>query len=98
MCREPTESERKLFCRPAHVMSSEGNSTALVAVTENNNDSTKGESSETTMKNMMSKFVNLIVNPLASLWNSAAKSGLFKTKEEGIKINVKKLNGEERKE
>jgi hypothetical protein len=70
-----------------------------VAVADKNkNDSSNSQNTETTMKNMMSKFENLIVNPLANLWNSAAKSGLFNTKEEGIKINVKKVNVEEKKE
>lgn len=95
--REPSDFERTSYCRPLPITTSEGTSTALVSVVENKKDNTN-QPMDNSVKNMMSKFESLIVNPLANLWNSATKSGLFKIKEEGIKINVKKTNYEENKE
>lgn len=95
--REPSENERTIYCRPVLITKPDQTCTAIVAVNNDNKETgNNAEAGETKVKSVVSQLESLIVNPLANLWNSAKKSGLFQTKEEGIKINVKKSNFEEK--
>ena len=97
--RDPTPTEVMLYCRPVPIIKPEDNCTALVAIQDpKNNENVEIAGGESRVKSMISSFESFIVNPLTNFWNNAAKSGLFKTKEEGIKINVKKNNHEEKKQ
>ena len=90
--RKPTASEMP-YCRPL-IIKPEVECLALVAVPDGKE---KSEGNDSTVKEMISKFEKSIVNPFSSLWKSVTSSGLFNSKEEGIKIEVKKNNLEGKK-